>query len=186
MFTVSSQKDSWRVWCLFLCIKCHTAGQVCGGSSRPKVLGNNSVSGSNCLGCHWQVPIWHCQTMENFKTDILSQGQSIKWGHEVPAREVVKVNCWHERQFDIFSHLKGLVDHQKGDRGKNILQVCEVQIEQIQGGFFDWSRPKSCKCWRWQNPYQKSEIKGITEKLTMNFHFFSRDSAIFNTLGRDQ
>ena len=33
------------------------------------------------------------------------------------------MNYWHERQFDIFSHLKGLVDHQKGDRGKNILQV---------------------------------------------------------------
>ena len=61
--------------------------------------------------------------MESFTTDILSQGQSIKWGHEVSAREVVNVNCVHERLFDIFSHLKGLVEHQKGDRGKNILQV---------------------------------------------------------------
>jgi len=32
------------------------------------------------------------------------------------------MNYQHLRQFDVFSHLKGLVDHQKGDRGKNILQ----------------------------------------------------------------
>ena len=28
----------------------------------------------------------------------------------------------------------------------------EVLKRQIQGGFFDWFRPKSSKCWRWQNP----------------------------------
>ena len=40
-----------------------STGQVCGGSSRPKVLGNNSVSGSNCLGCHRQVPYhWNILT----------------------------------------------------------------------------------------------------------------------------
>ena len=22
----------------------------------------------------------------------------------------------------------------------------------VQGDFFDWFRPKSSKCWRWQNP----------------------------------
>ena len=45
----------------------------------------------------------------------------------------------------------------------------------IQGDFFNWSRPKSSKCWRWQNPYQKSESKGISQRkyeiLTQTFTF---------------
>ena len=45
----------------------------------------------------------------------------------------------------------------------------------IQGDFFYWSRPKSSKCWRWQNPYQKSESKGMSprkcENLTKTFTF---------------
>ena len=45
----------------------------------------------------------------------------------------------------------------------------------LQGDFFDWSRPKSSKCWRWQNPYQKSESKGVShrtyENLTQTFTF---------------
>ena len=32
-----------------------------------------------------------------------------------------------------------------------------VKIVIVQGDFFNWSRPKCSKCWRWQNPYQKSE-----------------------------
>ena len=36
--------------------------------------------------------------------------------------------------------------------------------QQIQGDFFNWSRPKSSKCWRWQNPYQKRESKGISQR----------------------
>ena len=27
----------------------------------------------------------------------------------------------------------------------------------LQGVFLNWFRPKSSKCWSWQNPYQKSE-----------------------------
>ena len=45
----------------------------------------------------------------------------------------------------------------------------------LQGDFFDWSRPKSSKCWRWQNLYQKSESKGMSqrkcENLTKTFTF---------------
>ena len=48
-------------------------------------------------------------------------------------------------------------------------------VEILQGDFFDWSLPKSSKCWRWQNPYQKSESKGVShrtyENLTQTFTF---------------
>ena len=28
-----------------------------------------------------------------------------------------------------------------------------LHVSNIQGDFFKWFRPKSSKCWRWQNPY---------------------------------
>ena len=50
-----------------------------------------------------------------------------------------------------------------------------VLSENVQGGFFDWFRPKSSKCWKWQNPYQKSESKGLSQRkcevLTQTFTF---------------
>ena len=55
------------------------------------------------------------------------------------------------------------------------LQTDPIPIIHIQGDFFNWSRPKSSKCWRWQNPYQKSESKGISQRkyevLTQTFTF---------------
>ena len=48
-----------------------------------------------------------------------------------------------------------------------------LQLLNIQGGFFT-----SSKCWRWQNPYQKSESKGISQRkyevLTQTFTFLVR------------
>ena len=48
-------------------------------------------------------------------------------------------------------------------------------IPKLQGVFFKRSRPKSSKCRRWQNPYQKSESKGMSqrrcENLTKTFTF---------------
>ena len=65
-------------------------------------------------------------------------------------------------------------------RGKKFLNLCEGRFKMVwsthvQGDFFNWSRPKSSKCWRWQNPYQKSESKGISQRkyevLTQTFTF---------------
>ena len=45
--------------------------------------------------------------------------------------------------------------------------------------YFNWSSPKSSICWRWQNPYQKSENIEKMWCFDLNFHFFSRYFARF-------
>ena len=53
--------------------------------------------------------------------------------------------------------------------------LTDMGVGHVQGDFFNWSRPKSSKCWRRQNPYQKSESKGVShrtyENLTQTFTF---------------
>ena len=37
-----------------------------------------------------------------------------------------------------------------------LIKVVKVKVRacwKVQGDFLDWFRPKSFKCWRWQNPY---------------------------------
>ena len=59
--------------------------------------------------------------------------------------------------------------------GHDNYSVEVIALSIIQGGFFDWFRPKSFKCWKWQNPYQKSESKGMSQRkceaLTQTFTF---------------